>query len=146
MIITFFGHASFFATEDDENLLMQAFESIIGEKDADFYLGGYGGFDAFACRCAKKYKALHKKSKLYFITPYISENYYKKDIYASDADFSGVIYPPIEKTPPRFAISKRNDWMVRECDIVFTRMRHTYGRSYQFIRLAERLNKRVVYI
>ena len=48
MIIAFFGHAKFSNGEKYEKCLLEILEEIVGDQEADMYLGGYGGFDLFA--------------------------------------------------------------------------------------------------
>lgn len=51
--------------------------------------------------------------------------YLNRDIDASYYD--GTTYPPLEKVPPRYAIVKRNKWMVSASDIVISGVRHDWG-------------------
>ncbi len=76
-----------------------------------------------------------------FVTPYLNENYnklkYNKDYYDC------CIYPPIEKSPYKFAIEKRNKWMVDNCDFLVCYITRTYGGAYKTFKYA---NKRIKHI
>ena len=55
MVITFFGHSDCVINLNEE-FVIKILEEIVKERQVDFYLGGYGNFDEFALKCAKKYK------------------------------------------------------------------------------------------
>ncbi len=59
MIVTFCGHSQFHRTEEYKQKILAFLEEKIGDKFADMYLGGYGGFDDFAYDCCKKCKETH---------------------------------------------------------------------------------------
>ena len=46
--------------------------------------------------------------------------------------------------PPRFAISKRNEWMLRQADYVVAYITHGWGDAAQYVGKAVRLGKVVV--
>ena len=56
MVVTFCGHSSFIKTPRLEEELLRLLEERVGEAPADFLLGGYGGFDAFAYQCCNSIK------------------------------------------------------------------------------------------
>ena len=56
------------------------------------------------------------------------------------------IYPPIEQVPPRFAISKRNEWMMANADLIIAYVNHEYGGAYQSLRVAKRRKKKIINI
>ena len=56
------------------------------------------------------------------------------------------IYPPIENVPPRFAISKRNEWMMTNADLVIAYVNHNYGGAYQSLQVAKRRKKKIINI
>ncbi|MBQ6708997.1 MAG: hypothetical protein IJM97_08630 [Clostridia bacterium] len=69
---------------------------------------------------------------------------YKKSEY-TDEDFSDTIYPEgLEAVPPRFAISKRNKWMIDNSDYIVSYVKHHFGNSAQFEEYAEKKNKNVI--
>lgn len=56
------------------------------------------------------------------------------------------IYPPIENTPPKFAILKRNEWMMRNADMVIAYVKHDYGGAYKSLQIAKREKKKIINI
>ncbi len=56
------------------------------------------------------------------------------------------IYPPIENTPPRFAILKRNEWMMTNADVIIAYVTHNYGGAYKSLEVAKRKKKKIINI
>ena len=146
MIITFCGHSNFIESNEMEKKLLSILNESIGDSQADLYLGGYGSFDEFAFNCAKKYKSTHPNTHLFFITPYITENYQKNHLQQKAAEYDAIIYPDIENIPLRFAITYRNKYMIEKSDIVIVYLTHTWGGAYQTYKYAKRKNKRIINI
>lgn len=144
MIVTFCGHASFCERDEYEEQLLKLFEERIGDQRADFYLGGYGGFDGFAYDCCKIYQKTHPNVNLIFITPYMSLEYQKNHLTEAKKLYDDVVYPEIEKAPPQFAISYRNKWMVERADCVIAYITHDWGGAYQTYRHAKRKKKEII--
>ena len=140
MILTFCGHSDYLKNFEDETLLLNLLEKTIKGKPVDFYLGGYGNFDAFAFECAKIYKQRHLNANLIFVTPYIN-NWLeeRKDILQKSYDM--VIYPELENVPKKFAILKRNEWMVSQADYIFGYVRTHYGGAYKTLLYADKHKK-----
>ncbi len=142
MIIAFFGHKNFCEGKRLEQPLLSILEEKISGEDVEFFLGGYGRFDTFALSVARRYQKTFPKAKTVFITPYLQENYQK--LYWAKLEYDAIIYPPIEGTPYRFAIAKRNAWMVEQADLCIFYVRQTYGGAYQALCHAERCGKAYV--
>ena len=118
MIITFCGHSNYSSSLEDEKLLLKLIETVACGKQVNFYIGGYGSFDSFALKCVRKYKQYHKDSKLVFVTPYI-DNWLNVRREVFEKNYDEIIYPEIENVPKKFAIIKRNEWMIDKADYVF---------------------------
>lgn len=140
MNITFFGHSFFSNKEDSEEKMIKLIENISGGKEINFLLGGYGQFDDFAYLCAKKYQEKHNNCKLIFVSPYLNPEYYKLKNAKEYYDES--IYPPIESTPLRFAISKRNEWMIDNSDYIIFYVNVKYGGAYNALKYCIRKGKK----
>ena len=50
----------------------------------------------------------------------------------------------LESVPKRFAISWRNDWMLKNSDCVIAYVKHNFGGSGKFVEKAEHQGKRVI--
>ena len=143
MIITFCGHASYVQKDGDEAAMLSLLEELIGDDPAELYLGGYGGFDAFAHRCGRKYKETHPNARLIFVTPYMTEAYQKSRLEPVKPLYDAIVYPPIESAPFRFAISHRNKWMVEQADVLIAYVIHEFGGAYTTCKHAKRKKKQV---
>ena len=53
-------------------------------------------------------------------------------------------YPPLENVPQRFAISKRNQWMVDRADTVIAYVTHDWGGAAQTLQYAIRRSRRIL--
>ena len=141
MIITFCGHADYTESENDRQKILSLLAELIGDRPALLYLGGYGGFDAFARRCGKLYQRTHPNTRLVFVTPYITESYQKNHLDEQKALYDEILYPGLEDKPLKFAITHRNRWMVEQADCVITYITHDWGGAYQTYKYAERKKK-----
>ena len=146
MIIAFAGHSFISSFERTKEMVKEQIRnSIAYEKKAIFYLGGYGDFDevcAYACRELKQEFDFIERI---YVTPYISlieQGKIKEMQNQGLCDMS--IYPPIEKVPPRFAISKRNEWMMEKADLVIAYVKRDYGGAYKSLEFAKRKKKKII--
>lgn len=140
MIITFCGHSNYSSNLGDEERLFGLLEEVAKGNQVDFYLGGYGSFDIFAHRCAKKYKEKHPNSKLIFITPYL-DKWLKKREENIRAEYDAIVYPELESVPKKFAILRRNEWMVERSDYVIGYVKTHYGGAYKTLLYAHKHKK-----
>ena len=61
--------------------------------------------------------------------------------------FSDTIFPEgLEFAPPRFAISRRNEWMLKQADFVVTYITHSWGGAAQFAEKAQRQGKNLIHL
>ncbi|MBD5099865.1 MAG: hypothetical protein HDT29_00965 [Clostridiales bacterium] len=142
MIITFCGHSKIY---EDNNLEENIFQLLLEEKckgEVDFYLGGYGHFDAIAKKSCVQYKNINSFANVHFITPYLDEKYLKNKMDMSGFDDS--IYPEIEQVPKKFAIVERNKWMVRQSDLVIAYVNYSWGGAVKTLEYAHKLKKRYI--
>ena len=61
------------------------------------------------------------------------------------ADQQFTMYPDgLEKVPPKFAISKRNDWLISKSDIVIVYVKHHFSNSYKWMEKAKKKGAKVI--
>ncbi len=140
MVIAFCGHSSYMGNAKDEERLLLLLEKVAQGKQVDFYLGGYGGFDSFALRCAEKYKKVHPSAKLVFVTPYIDQ-WLKAREALLKAVYDEILYPALEAVPQKFAILKRNEWIINQADYVFGYVKAHSGGAYKALLYAHNHQK-----
>ena len=68
--------------------------------------------------------------------------YLDREIDASRYD--GTTYPPLEKVPRRYAIVRRNEWMISVSDVVISGVLHSWGGAARTLEFAQRKNKVVL--
>ena len=141
MIISFCGHSTFTKSDKYAEVVLRIIENAAKGKDVEFYLGGYGLFDEFACQIAFEYRKKHKNAKLFFVTPYVYENYSKL---AFAEKYDGVIYPELESVPKRYAIIRRNYWIVEKSDLIIAYVNHSWGGAHKMYERAKKLGKRII--
>ena len=143
MIVTFCGHATFSKSAEYESKIIDLLLAEIGDTPVNFYLGGYGEFDALAYKCCKKYKETHPQASLIFITPYITEEYSRNHLSLYKDKYDEIFYPELEGVPLKFAIVYRNRWMVEQSDIVICGITHSWGGAYKTYLHAKKKKKRI---
>ena len=140
MIITFCGHSNCFFNDDIKAQLKNILVGeIIKNPTCKFYLGGYGDFDGLCLRTLKELKNDFPEIELIFITPYLDKNYSKLEF--AKYHYDDVIFPPLETVPRKFAILKRNEWMVDEADLVLSYVTYSWGGAAKTLEYARRKKK-----
>lgn len=134
MTITFCGHSDLYDKGEVEHWLFKITEDLIQKGAKTFYLGGYGSFDNLAKSVLLKHKRNYPSIDIVLIVPYLSHN-------MPTCGYGGTLYPPLETVPPRFAIVKRNEWMVQESNVVVAYVTHSYGGAATTLRYAKRKRK-----
>ena len=147
MVVSFFGHRSLYGSER----LIDRVEKTITENIKDcndeivFFCGGYGDFDDLCARMCRSIKENLEKCELVFVTPYMSLTQQEKiKSWIGLGLYDSVIYPPLERVPLKFAISKRNEWMIDQSDLIVAYVQHSYGGAYQSLLYARRKGKRII--
>ncbi|MBO5310358.1 MAG: hypothetical protein J6A98_04085 [Clostridia bacterium] len=145
MIVSFCGHSDFSFDENDlENKIFNIFESF-GKKPLTFYLGLCGKFDWFAHKCCKKWQAAHPNCHLVFVSPYRDNKYLKEQAEFFPVD-EVALFDGIEKTPPKFAILKRNECVVNKSDFVIAWVKLPWGGAAKTLEYAKRKKKKFINI
>lgn len=143
MIITFCGHRDFIETVKLKEKLVDIISYFAKDYiKIELYCGGYGSFDGFVNRCGTELKKTYSNVSSFLIVPYMTEDFLKSIEYTRKF-YDDVIYPPIEKVPYKYAISKRNEWMVDQADLVIAFVDHSWGGAYSTYRYAIRKKKNI---
>ncbi|MBS7262189.1 MAG: hypothetical protein KIG36_01095 [Eubacteriales bacterium] len=137
MIVTFCGHREVSQEETVSAHLERIIEDLISEGAVLFLLGGYGRFDALAARATRKAQARHPEIQSVLVVPYPDRKY-------DETLYDRTVYPPLEAVPRRFAISKRNEYMVDKADAVVAYVEHAWGGAAKTAAYAARRKKRVI--
>ena len=137
MVITFCGHSNcLFCDEEKGKLKQLLIKEITKNPTCKFYLGGYGDFDGLCLRTLRELKTYFPNIELLFITPYLDKNYSKLEL--AKYYYDDIIFPPIENVPRKFAILKRNEWMVDSADLVIAYVKYSWGGAAKTLEYAKR--------
>lgn len=116
--------------------LLAAVEFTINELGVtEFYVGGYGRFDSMAAEAVRNAKQLHPETRLYLIYAYLPVH---KDDFMIERYDATLFLEGLESSPRRFAISKRNRWMVDQASAIIAYVEHGWGGAYQTLEYARK--------
>lgn len=117
---TFCGHSEVPDRAQVRGWLNDVCERLIGDGAAEFYLGGYGAFDRLCADVLHGLKRRHAHIRLILVLPYLNG--------AMPAEgYDETVYPPLESVPRRYAILRRNEWMIQRCDVLVAYVTHGWG-------------------
>ena len=146
MIVSFFGHKTIRCCYDISTQIENAIlENIHYQEKVFFYCGGYGDFDMMCASVCRKISKIYQNCEIVYITPYMTEAHQQKIKHFIDIKtYDSVVFPPLEKVPPKYAIIRRNEWMVEQADLIIACVEHTFGGAYTAIEYARKKKKRVI--
>ena len=134
VVVTFCGHSAINETDGFSRWLASILPSVIEGGASTFYLGGYGAFDALAAKAVRQQKATYPHIEMVLVLAYLN-----REIDASGYD--GTTYPPLEKVPRRYAIVRRNEWMVSASDLIISGVTHSWGGAAKTLEFAQKKRK-----
>ena len=137
---TFFGHRE--CPDSVKTKLREVLVDLIENHGVDmFYVGNQGQFDAMVRSTLRELKKVYPQTDYAVVLAYMPGKQTEYD------DYSDTMLPEgIEFVRPRYAISWRNNWMLRQSDYVVTYITHTWGGAVQFANKAIRQAKNVINI
>ena len=137
MPVTFFGHSD--TPESIRPQIKETIRKTIENGEKVFYVGNQGSFDRMATGVLAEIKEEYPDIEYYVVFAYLPDS---NMLYNCPT-----IFPEKAATAPkRFAISKRNDWLIENSDTVITYVKHTTGGAAKFKEKAEKKNKTVINI
>ena len=140
--VSFIGHRQIYETRQLEDAIEKIACGLILQKDyVEFYLGRNGDFDISAASAVKRAqrKSGMKNSSLILVLPYHSkhEEFYEK--------FYDEICMPIDKkTHFKRAITKRNEWIVDNSDLLIAYVESEGGGAYRTLKYAEQAGIEII--
>ena len=139
-ICTFFGHHD--CPSSIKVKLRDTLISLIENHAVDmFYVGRQGAFDAIAHSVLKELVSIYPHIDYAVVLERLPPKRDEFDL----TDYSDTMLPEgIESVHPRFAISWRNNWMIKQSDYVVTYITHSWGGAAQFAEKAERQKKAII--
>ena len=137
MKVTFCGHKELADRTAVKQWLQTVCQELILQGADEFYLGGYGAFDSLCASVLRELKSENDYIQLILVLPYLNSRI------ITDG-YDETIYPPLESVPKKFAILRRNEWMVQESDIVVAYVNHGWGGAAKTLQYARRKRKRII--
>ena len=136
MTCTFFGHKD--APDAIYPKLLKVIEELFLERNVDrFLVGTHGIFDSLALKALRELKKKYPLLVYGVVLAYMPDaNHYQ--------EFETVFPEGIEVVPKRFAITYRNEWMVRASDVVVCYIDHSWGGASQFVEMATKQGKEII--
>lgn len=137
---TFFGHRN--TSAEITPKLKTTIIDLIENKNVNLFLvGNQGNFDSIVKNVLSDLKTIYPHIIYYIALAYMPT---KKDAEYPEL-FRNTIYPDgLENTPPKYAIHRRNMWMIDKSDYAITYVDHSIGGAAQFKEIAERKGKIVI--
>ena len=138
MVCTFFGHRDVSYTVGQS--LKETLIDLIENRNVDlFYVGNHGNFDLIARKVLEELK-----QKYFYINYFVVLAYLPKGK-TTNITFDNSIFPEnLENVHPKYAICKRNRWMIDKADYVVTYVKYNFGGAAQFKKIAENKGKTVI--
>ena len=123
---TFFGHRD--CPDAIKSRLREVLIDLIENRSVNmFYVGNQGRFDAIVRGVLRDLQ--HKYPQIHYavVLAYMPDKQTEYD------DYSDTMLPEgIESVHPRYAISWRNNWMLKQSDYVVTYITHSWGGAAKY--------------
>ena len=135
---TFFGHRD--CPESIKARLREALVDLITNQNVDlFYVGHQGQFDAIVRSTLRELRQEYPQIDYAVVLAYMPG---KKTEYE---DYSDTMLPEgIESVHPHYAISWRNNWMLKRSDYVITYITHSWGGAAEYVSKARKQGKHII--
>lgn len=136
---TFFGHRDCYGL--DEEKLERAIIELIGKGVDTFYVGNQGHFDGVVRNQLRKLKEEYPTIHFEVVLAYLPTEKKEYD------DYEDAVYPEgLECVPRKFAIAKRNEWMLERSQYCICYLSHSWGGAYTFAVKAKRQGKTLIHL
>ena len=121
--------------------LRECLEQAIELGCDTFYLGNYGNFDHIMSRETRILKEKYPHIKRVLVIPYATKEIEMNRMYY-ETYYDCIILPDKARTVhPKFAIPKKNEWVIDNSDVVITCPASYYGGSRRAEEYAQKKNK-----
>ena len=136
----FFGHRE--VIHNIRPKLTEIIEKLIFDEGVrDFYVGHQGQFDSMVYSVLKELKARYPQIRYTVVLAYMPDEHIK-ELYGEDT-----LFPDgLENVPKKFAISKRNDWMIQKSGVVVCYVYKVTGGAAKFREKAEKKGLKIICI
>ena len=122
-IVCFAGHKDDWRCLGIKDKLFSTIEELINKGYTIFYDGDMGAFDKLCLECLICLKKKYPYIKIIRILAYYHEN---KEKYDLPSIFDDSIYPDLENCYKKAIITKRNEWIVNNSDLLVCHIENTF--------------------
>ncbi len=130
-VCTFFGHSECYGL--DAAVLRSAIEELIKQGTTEFLVGNHGQFDGMVFSCLQELNKEYPEISYSVALAYLPTRKQEYDIYHGHS-----FYPKGQEIGlAKFAIERRNRWMIDASDCCLCYINHTWGGAYKFARMAK---------
>ncbi len=141
-VCTFFGHKD--CPDSIEESLRNILIELIKKRQVDcFLVGNQGGFDRLVLKTLKCLSTAGFSFEYCVVLAYMPVC---GNVGEQACEENTMVFPGIEKVPMRYAIDRRNTYMLSQAKYVITYVKGTVGGAYKFMNKAKRQNKIVINI
>ncbi len=138
MVCSFFGHRDV-QVKLEEKIEENVVRLITKYGVNTFLVGNQGNFDYVVQKVLKKVKGKFPEIECDVVLARLPGKVKKSPLEHP------TIFPAIlENVPPKFAVDRRNHWMVEKSDFVITYTKSPTGGAAKFQRLAQQKGKKVI--
>ena len=135
---TFIGHSDCDKSVK-EKVIFEIENLIINHNVNVFYVGTQGGFDRLVYEC------LCELEEKYEIKVVVVLAYLNREDDLTYYDTKKTIFPDcLTKTPPRFAISKRNEYMFKNADYLICYLDKQFSNTYELVLKAVKRKMKII--
>ena len=136
MTCAFFGHRV--CPQNTATALRDAVVDLIENKGVrDFYMGNQGDFDRLARETLRTLQQIYPDIRYTVVLAYFPTK-------GANLPENTVFPEELERVPPRYAINRRNKWILDRADYVITFVRSAVGGAATFDALAEEKGKTLI--
>ena len=138
MTCTFFGHRD--TPESIRFVLKETLRHLITTESVDNFLVGHQGiFDGMVLTELKKMQKEYPHIRYAVVLATLPCQAFPFD------ESVETLYPEgLETVPRRFTLARRNEWMLRQAQIVVTYVTHSTGGAAKYKEKAQKQGKRVI--
>ena len=138
MTVTFFGHRD---TPESVKIPLRSLllDLIKNHNATHFLVGNHGSFDRMVWSTLQELKRAMPDIEATVVLAYTP---LQKNPYADYGENTVVPYG-IENVPKKFAIDKRNLWMIEQADAVVCYVKYQAGKAAYYCKKAERKGKKI---
>ncbi len=143
-VVAFAGHRDSWRCIGVKEKLLQTIEGLIQQGYTIFYDGNKGAFDE---KCFNAIVELKEKYPYIKIVRILSHYQHNKENFFLSKAVDETIFPPIEQYYPKQRITKRNEWIVDNCDVLVCHIEMPYkSGAYKMVKYAQKKNKKIIEI